>query len=78
MALEVINSSEVQYQAADFSGWPITDKSIRARIARLLGRMTKTPFMSIIMTQIGPVGEIRIVKPVMDLDSHHMNQVEVF
>jgi hypothetical protein len=42
------------------SGWPKTDRSLRGRIARLLGIVSQIPILNFILTEFGPVGEIQI------------------
>ncbi len=56
------NSSNIliTFQAADMSGWPKTDRSLRGRIARLLGIVSRIPILNFILTEFGPVGEIQI------------------
>ena len=59
-----IKCSRLEVAGADFTGWPIDDHSTRGRMARVLGRLAAMPIVRSVMTTVGPVGEIRFVKPV--------------
>ena len=78
MASESCHLNEVHYQGADFSGWPLRDQSRRAQVARLLGRLSKTPVLSRLVTQFGPVGEIRIIKNALNSWQNDLNRSEVW
>jgi len=77
VASEICHLNEVHYQGADFSGWSLKDKSRRAQVARLLGRLSKIPILSRLVTQFGPVGEIRIIKNTLNSRQNDLNQSEV-
>ena len=78
VASESCHLNEVHYQGADFSGWPLRDQSRRAQVARLLGRLSKTPVLSRLVMQCGPVGEIRIIKNALNSWQNDLNQSEVW
>lgn len=48
---------------AIFSEWPLADRSTSGRMARNIGRLSKIPPFRTLLTNFGPVGEIRFKKP---------------
>jgi SAM-dependent methyltransferase len=52
--------------AADLSGWPVSDSSLRGRSARTLGRLTRWPVASVLLRTIGPIGEVIVRKSAND------------
>ena len=62
---------DIQYQAADLTGWPQSDCSMKGICTRLLGNVSKLPVASILMTHFGPIGQIRILKNPMGLKPFH-------
>jgi len=54
----VTQLSRKSSSAGDFRAWPLTDKSVRGRVARVLGWLSIVPVARSVMTSFGPVGEI--------------------
>ncbi|MBI1322224.1 methyltransferase domain-containing protein [bacterium] len=68
LAQAVMPGLESTIRAADLRAWPKADRSMRARSARLLGRLSTVPGFSAVLRHFGPIGEVVLRKPEVDFD----------